>query len=91
MSADPETIHVTLAAAIIVSRGAKTVEDIENALLDAKYILHPKPADKAYKEWQIVNGLTPTTPEQDAAAQAAGGAMRRRQISDVGNKDWMVR
>lgn len=42
---------VTLAAALIVSRGAKSLQEANDALEDAKYLLHPKPDEKQYQEW----------------------------------------
>ena len=91
MSAEREMIRATIAAAIIVSRGAKSVEEIVKAWLDAQHILNPSPTNKAYKEWQVANGLTPTTPEEDAAAAAGRTSRSSGQYAGAGPKDWMTR
>ncbi|MGI4797504.1 MAG: hypothetical protein ACRYG8_26345 [Janthinobacterium lividum] len=71
MTAETDQARATLAAAIVVSRNAISVADITTALEDATFILHPAPSNSRYKAWQERNGLTPTTPEQDAERRAA--------------------
>ncbi len=76
MSADPDMARATLAAAIIATRGAKSIEEIANAWLDARHIINPAPSNLAYKAWQLANGSTPTTADEDAKGkqeQAAHG------------------
>ncbi len=88
MSNEREQVIATLAAGIIVARSAKTVPEISQAWTDAGYILHPRPSDQAYKDWQTVNGMTPTTPEEDAARKErrteASGALGRRMAGYTG-------
>lgn len=71
MAADTDQARSTLAAAIVIARRATSVADITTALEDATFILRPAPSNTRYKIWQQRNGLTPTTPEQDAERRAA--------------------
>ncbi len=61
----------TLAAAIVIARGAKTVEAIEEARVDAAWLTSPAPTNSRYKAWQVAHALTPTTPAEDQAAASA--------------------
>ena len=73
--AETYQVVATLAAAIVVSRGAKSVEDIRDAWTDARWIISPAPSDSRYKLWQVKHGKTPRTSEEDAEA------MRRNKIT----------
>ena len=84
MDTDRAQVIATLAASIVVARSAKTVAEVQQAWTDAENIIHPRPADQRYKDWQTASGLIATTPEQDAAKKAASAeraANVRRQIA----------
>jgi hypothetical protein len=66
MSAETNQVVATLAAAIVVSRGAKNVAEIRDAWTDAGWIISPAPSNSRYKAWQEKHGETPRTPEEDA-------------------------
>ena len=88
MDTDRAQVIATLAAGIVAARSAKTVPEIQKAWADAENIIHPRPTDQRYKDWQAASGLTPTTPEEDAAKRerrtAAAGAIGRRRAGHMG-------
>ncbi len=69
---------ITLASAILKTRGSASIEDIKRALEDAKWVMDPRVTDSDYKDWQVRNGMTPTTKEEDQAKakQVAEGMER---------------
>jgi hypothetical protein len=76
MTEDNTTI-ATLAAAIVIARGAKTVPDIQDAWADAAWTVFPQPNNSRYKLWQEHHGLVATTLADDEAA----AAKRRAQVA----------
>jgi hypothetical protein len=65
MKQDEKQIVVTLAAAIVIARGAKSVAEVREAWVDAGWILAPASTRPEYKAWQEKHGEVPTTAEQD--------------------------
>jgi hypothetical protein len=53
-------IVTTLAAAIIQSRGAKTVTEIKEALRDAGHIISPQRGSAMYEQWAKDHGIATT-------------------------------
>ena len=82
MSQDDKQAVATLAAAIVVARGATEVSAIRQAWTDARWIISPLPANAGYKAWQESHGETPTTLEEDSAAKVA----RKRASTSIVSK-----
>jgi len=80
MSIQAEQVIATFAAAIIITRGATSVDAIREAWSDARWILFPEPTDAEYQDWQRSHGEMPGT-LQDAEAATAALAARRRHMS----------
>ncbi len=80
MSIQAEQVIASFAAAIIITRGATTVEAIREAWSDARWILFPEPTDPEYQVWQKSHGEEPGT-LQDAEAATAALLARRRHMS----------
>ncbi len=57
---------VALAVGLIAARGDASVKAVSDALEDARHMLFPAPSNAKYKDWQVRNGMTPSTPEEDA-------------------------
>lgn len=91
MKEDQKLTIATLAAAIITSRNARTVKEIQSIMTDAEYILYPRPTDNAYKAWQAANELTPITPEEEAANRDQRTADTKRAINQATNASWKTR
>lgn len=57
----------SLAAAIVIARGARSMDAIQQAWVDAGWVVHPAPDSAAYVAWQMAQGVITHTPEQDTA------------------------
>lgn len=79
MAVDLQVV-ATLTGAIIVSRGAKTVAEIQEAWKDATYVLAPKPTAPDYAAWQEAHEAKPTVPRPDfrTEAQREQARLKRR-------------
>jgi hypothetical protein len=69
MAVDTQVI-ATLTGAIIVSRGATTIAEIQEAWKDATYVVAPKPKTQDYETWQAANDAKPTVPRPDFRTEA---------------------
>lgn len=78
MASEDKLVAATLAAAIVIARGATAVSDIEAAWRDASWIANPVPGNGQYEAWKASHQKPITTPEQDAARMAAFGQSVRR-------------
>jgi hypothetical protein len=65
MDQDQKQTVATLAAAIVIARGAKSVAGIRDAWADANWIINPVPSNSHYKLWREKHGDAPTTSEGD--------------------------
>jgi hypothetical protein len=80
---DKKQTVATLAAAIVVSRGAKSVAEIQGAWNDAVWIVYPMPTDARYKAWQESQGGIPTTLAEDTAIKLAKRQAAARAVPHV--------
>jgi len=62
MSENNNQAIATLAAAIVIARGAKSVSDIQEAWTDARWTIIPVRENTDYKDWQQKHGLVPAPP-----------------------------
>jgi hypothetical protein len=85
MSIEAEHVIATFAGAIIIARGATSVEAIREAWSDARWILFPDPTDAEYQSWQKSHGEMPGTLADAEAATAALAARRRHMSQTVQN------
>jgi hypothetical protein len=65
MDQGQKQIAATLAAAIVIARGAKSVAEIRDAWIDATWITNPVRTNSRYKLWKEKHGEAPTTSEVD--------------------------
>ena len=87
MAVDLQVV-ATLTGAIIVSRGAKTVVEIQEAWKDATYVLAPKPKTEDYTAWQAANEVKPTLPRPDFRTEAQREQARlRRRTKKTGDEN----
>jgi hypothetical protein len=56
MDKDQKQTAATLAAAIVIARGAKSVAEIRDAWIDATWITNPVQANSRYKLWKQKHG-----------------------------------
>ena len=67
MADDSLSAVASLAGAIVIARGAQSIPDIQQAWIDAGWIVHPAPDSAAFVAWQHAQGGVTHTPEQDEA------------------------
>jgi hypothetical protein len=84
MSTETSQVVATLAAAIVVARGAKSVLEIRDAWADATWIIHPAPSSSRYKLWQQKHGETPRTAEEDADVKKRSKEQAQRFVRHPG-------
>jgi hypothetical protein len=65
MDQDQKQTVATLAAAIVIARGAKSIAEIRDAWADANWIINPVPSNSRYKLWKEKHGEASTTSEGD--------------------------
>jgi hypothetical protein len=86
MSQEDKQVIATLAAAIVVTRGAKSIVEIRDAWTDATWIISPAPTNSRYKLWQEKHGEVPSTPEEDKQKAQKGSEARTAAVRHLAGR-----